>query len=496
MLVSLKESFLKRSGAARAGLAAGAAAIVMLFALLSWWALASDYQILFAGLAAEDAAAIVAELDRMKVAHRLEDEGKSILVERGDVYKTRLKLMSKGVNLKGTIGFEIFNDSNFGMTDFAQKVSYQRALQGEIARTVMGLSEVQSARVHLVMPESGLFRKGDGKGKASITISTHPGHQLSPEQVLGIQRLVAAAVPQIEPAAVTVLDSKGVTQSRATDGDAEAGNGAAGSNARLELKRQTEQYLIQKAALVLDKAVGPGRAIVSVDVVLDHDVLKTTNEQVVPAADRNGGEGAVLRKKISTQKDSRARPAGMTPAPDPALAGGVNQNELMATEVEYLHGRRIEQIVSTAGSIKRISVGVVLPSDLALPKLGKLTEVISMAVGLNRERGDGIAIYSLDQYAAVKPAQQQLDDMAGNLPHQAAPPALRASSVQPDQAGPERFYMIIGTLIGFSLIALLTVLRLRSHKVARLGSAERAQLLNELQSWLSQAPPAGKGAMR
>ncbi|MDO9217646.1 MAG: flagellar basal-body MS-ring/collar protein FliF, partial [Lacisediminimonas sp.] len=138
------------SRAARASLALAACAIVAGFIALALWALSPDYQVLFSDLDNQDGSAIVAELDRLKIPYRFADDGKTVLVEQDKVYKTRLQLMGRGVNLKGTVGFEIFNESDFGMTDFAQRIKFQRALQGELARTIMGLEEVQSARVHLV----------------------------------------------------------------------------------------------------------------------------------------------------------------------------------------------------------------------------------------------------------------------------------------------------------------------------------------------------------
>src|SRR5262245_1063357 len=161
-----------------------------------------DYQVLFADLDPQDGASIVAELDRMKIPYRVADNGSTVLVDRESVHKTRLKLMGKGVNLKGTVGFELFNNSDFGMTEFAQKINYQRAMQGELARTIMSLDEVKLARVHLVVPESGLLRRGTAKPKASVTLALRPGAKLRPEQILGIQRLVAAGVAELEPSSV------------------------------------------------------------------------------------------------------------------------------------------------------------------------------------------------------------------------------------------------------------------------------------------------------
>lgn len=455
---------------------------------LAWRLLTPDYQVLFSELDAQDASAIVSELERMKVAHRLQDEGRTILVEKNDVYPTRLKLMSKGVNLRGTVGFELFSDSDFGMTEFAQKINYQRAMQGELARTIMALEEVRAARVHLVIPESGLLHRGESHGKASITITTRPGRALQPAQVLGIQRLVAAAVPQIEPAAVTILDSRGVALNAAADG--EGGGALAGGDARLDIKRQTEAYFIEKAGKVLDRAVGPGRAIVMVDALLNHEALKITQEQVLVAAG-NGGEGAVVRSKQTSQSDGRARPV--------ADAGTSARSESSVNEVEFQHGKRIEQIVTAPGAIRRLSVGVVLPDALPPAQAQKLTEVVSMAVGLNPGRGDGIAVYTLDSLAGARQESQAGGGPSADkaLVEQAAaaqPPAARNHD-KPLSSRDELGYSLALPAALLILAGALAVLYIRRRPVgvARLSDSERSRMLRELQEWLA---PRAPGSMR
>src|SRR6185295_9479745 len=195
----------ERSTAAKAGFAAAALAIVALGITGAVWTFRDHYQPLFTELDPRDAAAIAAELERQKVPYRVASDGTMLLVPEEAVHTTRLKVMGKGLDLKGTVGFEIFNSTDFGMTEFAQKINYQRALQGELARSIMALDEVKNARVHLVLPESGLLRRSSVKPKASVTLSMRNERRLRPEQIQGIQRLVAAAVPEMDAAAVTVL---------------------------------------------------------------------------------------------------------------------------------------------------------------------------------------------------------------------------------------------------------------------------------------------------
>lgn len=491
MLEKIRQHTLALGALARVAVAAMLFLLLAGAVALAWRLMAPEYQVLFSELDAQDASAIISELERMKVMHRLQDEGRTILVESHDVYPVRLKLMSKGVNLRGTVGFELFSESDFGMTEFAQKINYQRAMQGELARTIMALEEVRAARVHLVIPDSGLLRRGDSHGKASITITTRPGRQLQPAQVLGIQRLVAAAVPQIEPAAVTILDNRGVALNAAADAD--SGTALAGGDARLDIKRQTEAYFIEKAGKVLDRAVGPGRAIVTVDALLNHEALKVTQEQVLVAAG-NGGEGAVVRSKQTSQSEGRPRAAAGAQTSD---AGAAARSDSSINEVEFQHGKRIEQIVTAPGAIRRLSVGVVLPETLPPARAQKLTEVVSMAVGLNQARGDAIAVYSLETLAGARHESQAAEAPATDAPPAgtdafariARPGGAGATPVSRDELG--HAYALPAALLILALSLAMLFLRRRRADAVRLSDSERVRMLHELQEWLAPRSPGG-----
>src|SRR5689334_17239302 len=169
----------------------------------------TTYSPLFTNLRTMDAATIVAELDKKKTPYRLRDGGATILVPSAIVDTTRLSVMSEDLPLKGSVGFELFNKSDMGLTEFAQKINYQRALQGELARTIMTMDAVDAARVHLSLPEPTIFRDDRRTPKASVTVVTRGGKQLSVGTIRGIRRLVAAAVPDLDVANVVILDDAG-----------------------------------------------------------------------------------------------------------------------------------------------------------------------------------------------------------------------------------------------------------------------------------------------
>jgi len=171
------------------------------------------YEVLASNLRTADAATVLAELDKNKTPYQLSDGGQTVLVPSDRVDKSRIDLMSGDLPLKGTVGFELFNKSDMGVTEFAQKINYQRALQGELARTIMSMDNVEEARVHLALSETTVFKDDQKPSKASITILTKAGKHLSYGAVRGIQRLIAAAVPDLDADNVVVLDNQGVVMS-------------------------------------------------------------------------------------------------------------------------------------------------------------------------------------------------------------------------------------------------------------------------------------------
>src|SRR5690349_17037795 len=248
----------------RVALGLGIAVILIATGIFAWWAMRTEYSVLFGRLTEADAAGIVAELKKQKVEYRLADGGTTIRVPSEKVHDVRLALMSSGTPIAGGVGFEIFDRQGLGATEQSQRVSFQRALQGELARTIGALDGVNQARVHLVLPESTLFRRDRQDARASVSLKLEPGVVLQNAQIFGIQRLVAAAVPGLDIGRVVVTDQHGITLSAS---DALTVGGATGEG-RLSMKREVEDYVARKVVALLDRAYGPGRAIVSVDATL------------------------------------------------------------------------------------------------------------------------------------------------------------------------------------------------------------------------------------
>lgn len=457
---------------ARVGIGAGVLVIVALVGALAWWAYRPDYQILFADMAARDAAAMTAELDKMKTPYQLADGGTTIMVPRSLVYKTRLAVMGKEVPLQGAIGFEVFNNADFGMTEFVQKVNYLRAVQGELTRTILSIEDIRNARVHLAIPEQGLFKKAVAKPKASVTLTLKPGHVLAADQVAGIQRLVAASVPDIVPADVTVIDQHGVALTRPSPADG-AGEGA--SN-QLDAKRSTEDYLAKKVTQVLDRTFGTGEAIASVDVALNLNQSKVTTEEVLPAhggVSNGSPTGVMVRERISA-RDADAVPGGAGKS-----AGGTS-----SSESDYQVGRRVEQLSVAAGTVRRMTVAVVVRQAMTEEQRDKLREVVALAVGFNAERGDAIVVNSMDRL--VTPAAAAIEVAPPDSAPEPAPAKRDATSVN----------VVIGVLVALAVLlaGLLAWLFLRPRRPVPqpqrvLTAAEREQMLIEVRAWIDTPAP-------
>lgn len=461
---------------ARAGIVAGGVLIAGMALALGLWAYRADYQVLFADVASADAAAMTAELDKMKTPYQLADGGNTILVPKDQVYKTRLKLMGKELPLHGAVGFEVFNNADFGMTEFVQKVNYQRAVQGELTRTILSIEEIQAARVHLALPEQGLFKKTAAKPKASVTVTMKNGKTLAPEQIVGIQRLVAASVPEIGSDDVTVLNQHGVALTRAVQLD---GSGAQSANAQLDSKRGMEDYLAKKVTQVLDSTFGEGTAVATVDVLLNLDQSKITTEEVLPAkGPANGVPSGVVVRERQTSHDGT--PAMAAPGSPVKAAGGST-----TTESDYQVGRRVEQLTPASGTVKRMTVAVLVRQTLREDQVEKLKDVVALAIGFNPQRGDAVVVHTMDQFAGpvVLHTAPQEDTAAASK--------QAADTAQAKQEARQSPMLVAAVLAGILVAVALGLLawtmggQRRKTQAARLDPVARQQLLQDIRGWIA-----------
>jgi flagellar M-ring protein FliF len=403
------------------------------FVYLITWSGEDNYLPLYTQMAPADAGEVIAALDARKIPYRLSSNGSTIMVPRDKIYTTRIDLATQGLPNGGGIGFELFDNLKLGMTEFAQTVNYQRALQGELVRTINGLSEVESSRVHLVMPEKSLFIEDESPASASVILKLKGGRFLTKDQVKGIVNLVSSSVSQLPPEKVTVVDSNGKLLAGHEDP-----NGLGGiSNDQLEFQARVEHGFETRVTSMLENVLGKEKAIVRVAADLDFIRQEKTEELYLP-------DNQVVRSKQNYNEASNRATNG--PAGIPGLAANITQGQAgkagSATSdgfrktdstTNYEIGKVTSHQVMPIGKLQRLSVAVVVdgsyenaPAETEgeAPKLtyvprtdeemAKLRNIVMRAVNFDSARGDQVEVVNIS-FAAGKGEETDSAEAPGFL---------------------------------------------------------------------------------
>ncbi len=398
--------------------AAGALMLAGFIGLILWSS-ESPYRPVYAGLSEKDAARIVELLQKEHVPYRLEGGG-TVLVPADQVYQVRLKLAGEGVAPSQGDGFELFDRSNeFGLSEFTRKINLQRALQGELARTIEVIPEVTAARVHLVLPRESAFAERDRKASASVMLQIAGGQRLPKASVQAIQNLVAASVPELEPEQVTIVDAAGrLLSGNDRDQPLDEGQSLAEYQARLE------QRLEDRLTGMLEQIVGPGQAVVRVSAEINREYVEQHTTRYNP-------DEQVLRsqKSIEEQRQSVDAPAegvpglaSNTPGANPAASG--TQPRDTASRVEQVNNYEIsstnEHRIVPFGSVDRLSVAVVVGghrnkgedgTETFTPRspeeLAAIRQIVERAIGYDEERGDAVDVKSMPLVDISSPADAE-----------------------------------------------------------------------------------------
>jgi flagellar M-ring protein FliF len=373
------------------------------------------YDVLYSRLAQKDASDIVAELAKTNVPYKIANNGDVILVPTGVVNETRLKLAGMGLPRGGGVGFEIFDATKFGMTDFTQKVNYKRALEGELQRTISSLSEIESCRVHIVMPEPELFTEKEKPTTASVVLELKPDTQIKRDQVRGIVNLVASGVEGLKPENVNVVDSHGNILSafiaeEAAESSPEAlanGAGVLTQQAKLtlhqmEIQRNFEKDLEKKISSVLTKALPNNRFSVAATAELNFDKTENQSETFEPVVDGQGIVRSSQTKKEQYVGDGGfpANVVGGVPGTDSnipgyqAVAGNNAQFSREEAITNYEINRTVRHNVEAPGAPKRVSVAVFV-DDLQPQQVSSIRTIVMAAAGLDLNRGDQVAVENM-----------------------------------------------------------------------------------------------------
>ncbi|MFO7830744.1 MAG: flagellar basal-body MS-ring/collar protein FliF [Desulfuromonadaceae bacterium] len=383
-----------------------------LFAVLILQARQSNHQMLFANLSESDASAIVSWLKDNNVPYELRGDGRSIYIPADMVHETRLQLTSSGLPQGGGVGFEIFDKQSLGITDFVQKVNYQRALQGELSRTVASLAPVEAARVHLALSEKRLFKSQQQKSTASIVVRMVPGRKLKDDQVDGIVNLVAGSVEGVDPEYVSVVDTTGKELSKRP----EEGLDGPMTPGMLEYQRAVERHLADRAQELLDRALGPANSLVKVTAQLDFAQKEKIEELYDPKATVPRSE------QLSEQKTENPGGVGGVPGVEgnlgdaqvAAVAGGGGGSSSAET-INYEISKVINRLKSPVGIVNSLSVSVLVGEQLANETSGEngtdpgesattvrteseieeIRQMVQSAIGIDPGRGDKITVTSM-----------------------------------------------------------------------------------------------------
>jgi len=271
----LIEPFMALSAGKRVLIAGIVLLAAISFAVLIFIANRTDYRPLFTNLTSEDAGEIIKKLKDNKTPYQITPDGKGVMVPSDKVYELRLSLASEGLPQGGGIGFEIFDRKNFGMTEFVQKLNYQRALQGELTRTISQLAGVEQARVHLVIPEKSLFKESEKPATASIVLKMKSNRSLKDSEVQGVVHLVSSSIEGMDPEHVTILDSRGKILSKGGSSDPTARM----TSAMQETQRNYEKNLEDRLQTLLDPIVGGGKSVARVSATFDFKKVERIEEK-------------------------------------------------------------------------------------------------------------------------------------------------------------------------------------------------------------------------
>lgn len=450
----------------------GGAAIAAIVAIMTLVNLMSkpSYVTLFANLNAQDASKIVARLKEKKIPYQLDDGGKTVMVPKEQLYDLRLTIAGEGLLQSSTVGYEIFDKTNLGASDFVQKLNYRRALEGELARTILTIDEVEGARVHIVIPEKALFKEDQKDPTSSVVLKLRSGN-LSPENIDGICRLVSSSVEGLNPKNVSIMDSRGNILSTNTQNNSLA----ALSSTQYELQHKVESYLARQAQSMLDGVVGVNNSIVRVTAELNFNQVEQTVEKFDP-------DGQVVRSEQATEERS---------AQADSLPPGTRTNAITNYEI----GKTLEHIISSTGNVNRLSVAVLIngkqkkievngkQETQILPRtteeITQLTDVVKRAVGFDSRRNDEISFVNLPFDNGINEEQ-----------------FVQKQDAVPTDDRIQR-YVIIAAMVGAVVILFMLIGRLTARRViAPVGQYLdlKETVMQEAQKALAYVPAEKKAA--
>lgn len=410
--------FTRTAGGRKIMLALGVAAAVAVMVAVWMWGQQPDYRVLFSNFSDRDGGAIVAELEKMNIPYKYAEGGGAVLVPADRVHDARLKLASQGLPKGGNVGFELMENQKLGSSQFVERVNFQRAMEGELARSIESVSSVQAARVHLAMPKDSVFVSEQKAPTASVLLNLHPGRTLDQQQISAIVHLVASSVPDLPIKNVTLVDQNGNLLS--DSGKPASINGMDPS--QIKYVQELQQNVVKRIESIITPIVGPNN--VRAEATADVDFSRS--EQAVESYKPNQTPDAMVVRSQQTSEslNGNGNPGGVpgaltnqppAPATAPITAAGENAappangalaaNTRKDATVNYEVDKTIQYVQQAGGGLKRLSVAVVVNYKKSTNAEGKvvmtplteaettqITNLVKEAMGFNAERGDSINV--------------------------------------------------------------------------------------------------------
>ena len=404
-----------------ASMVAAAASVAILSA--AWlWSQAPDYKVLFSNIPEKDGGAVIAALNQQNIPYKV--DGSTIQVPAPLLHETRLKLATAGLpkgGVGGIGGFDLVDNQKFGATQFQEQITYQRALEGELVRSIQSIAAVQSARVHLAIPKSSIFMREQQKPTASVLLSIYPGKSLDRAQIGGIMHLVSQSLPDLQSRNVAVIDQSGTLLSPQSDGSDQGQL----DPTQLSYVRQVEQATVKRIMEIITPLYGENNVRAQVTADIDFNRSETTSENFKPNQSKDelvirsqqvsesngGGAGATgVPGALSNQPPGNATAsiAGTPTNPASGVAGaGAASQGRRESVTNYETDKTVRHVKSSTGSIKRLSAAVVLnhrkgiaakpgaaPSLQPLPaeEITRVDALVKEAMGFSKDRGDSISV--------------------------------------------------------------------------------------------------------
>ena len=404
------------------GLGLGIAALVGVVLAMTMWSSHGDYKVLYANLADKDGGAVIAQLTQMNVPYRMSEGGGAILVPAAQVHDLRLKMATAGLPKGAVSGYELMDSARFGQTQFQERLTFQRGLEGELTRSIGSLAAVQSARVHLALPNQNGFFREQQKPSASVLLTLHPGRTLERAQIAGIVHLVSSSVPEMSPKAVSVLDQSGALLTAGGE-SAQAGLDAQ----QLQYVNQIESGYTKRIRELLEPIVGADNLRATVTADVDFSQTEATSEEFKPnqgseasiairsqqTSEQGAGTGGALPSGVpgaASNQPPIAATAPLTGASQPLLGApsataSVGANGRREAVTNYEVDKTVRVTRNASGNVKRLNAAVVVNNRSVVDAKGKSTQVPLVAeeieklsalvretIGFNKERGDSVKV--------------------------------------------------------------------------------------------------------